>query len=134
MIEASTDSFAQGFDTCTYQVKVISPDFPTLWLNVFDEEPLPAEVDESTLSEIDAPSAAVPLVAEGMGAEVVPNQETPSSAVVAMVVKRTPEAPASERTTKTEDSVLQRRPLAVRTETATGATSGKKRSRWRRQR
>ena len=104
-------------------MKVISSDFPTSRLNVFDEEPQTAEADESVLVEIDAPSAAAPLIVEGIGAEVVPSQEAPSSAVVAVVVERTPEAPASESEAEAEDFVPERRPPAARTETATGAES-----------
>ena len=89
-------------------MKIISPDFLTSRLNVFEEDPCPAEVTGSALPEVDAPSAAANLVVEGMGAEVVSRQETP----------------ASESEAGVEDFILERRPSTARTETAEGVEPG----------
>ena len=121
MVEASSDSFAQGFDACVHQVKVISPDFPTSRLTVYEDEPLAAE---TVLPESNAPSAAAAPVVEGTRAEVVPRQEVPLSAAVALIVERTLEAPASESEVEAEDFALQRSSSAARTETTAGAASG----------
>ena len=96
-------------------MKIISPDFLTSRLTVYEDEPL---AEETVLAEGNAlPAAAAPVV-ERTGAEVVPRQEVPSSAAVTVTEETTLETPTSGSVVEAGDTALQR------TEVTADAASG----------
>ena len=78
MINVCSKGFIEGFEACSYQVGVISPDFPVSRLNVYEAEPLPAEEPVVAPELIASSTATAPEVVE-MGVE----EDRPSEVVAA---------------------------------------------------
>ena len=101
----------QGFEAYTYQVGVISPEFPVSRLNVCDEEPsagaLPAV--EEVGAEVDCPAVMVPAAAVVPVAEAAEVTAENSSAAEVQAT----EVHSSDGEAGVEGFILQKRFPAI---------------------